>query len=255
MDNDDEQLKLDQFPLELFDNSNVVENTLRKYFKFMNNIETFKHIAYRNETCKIVSDAMRKKLGKSGDYEVDEILLCRKYVKTKKCKIPVNYEFKIAKIEDDIFTLVNELRHEAFELPLDIINKHSIHNYCKTCHSAQGTTINSKCKECHDTNIDNSNCKACRLINTITMFDWNFFFVNRKWIWTAVTRVTSLDNVYFYDGKSSHYNEAVLDNYLNNKVKQYAKQDREANRKWSSNDITKDWLKPPFGDGCSGCGE
>ena len=64
-----------------------------------------------------------------------------------------------------------------------------------------------------------------------------------------------MDNVYLYDGKSSHYNEAVLDNYLNNKVKQYAKQDREAKRKWSSNYITKDWLKSQFGKRCSGCGD
>ena len=57
----------------------MVEKTLRTYFKFINNIETFKNIAYRNETCKIVSDAMRKQLGKSRYYEVDEILLCRKH--------------------------------------------------------------------------------------------------------------------------------------------------------------------------------
>ena len=45
-----------------------------------------------------------------------------------------------------MFTIENELRHEQFEIPLGLIKKHFIHNYCKTCHSAQGTTINSKCK-------------------------------------------------------------------------------------------------------------
>ena len=46
-----------------------------------------------------------------------------------------------------------------------------------TCHSAQGTSI--KCK--------------------ITIFDYKYKYVSRKWIWTAITRATNLDNVYFYD--------------------------------------------------------
>ena len=58
----------------------------------------------------------------------------------------------------------------SFELDRDVIKKHFIHSYCRTCHSFQGSSIDEK----------------------ITIFDWKFFFVNRKWIYTAVTRATEL---------------------------------------------------------------
>jgi ATP-dependent exoDNAse (exonuclease V) alpha subunit len=54
--------------------------------------------------------------------------------------------------------------------------KHFIHSYCRTCHSFQGSSIN----------------------RTITVFDWRFFFVNRKWIYTAVTRAMELNGVFFF---------------------------------------------------------
>ena len=62
----------------------------------------------------------------------------------------------------------------ALELKLEVINKHFIHSYCRTCHSFQGSSIDGK----------------------ITIFDWMFFFVNRKWIYTAVARATELKNVF-----------------------------------------------------------
>jgi ATP-dependent exoDNAse (exonuclease V) alpha subunit len=48
-------------------------------------------------------------------------------------------------------------------------------NYTQTNHSMQGMTIN----------------------DCVTIFDAHFFFVTPEWLYTAVTRADSLNNVYF----------------------------------------------------------
>ncbi len=45
-----------------------------------------------------------------------------------------------------------------------------------------------------------------------------FFFVNRKRIYTAVTRATELKNVAFLDGSTEEFEEAIWDKYLARKV-------------------------------------
>ena len=49
------------------------------------------------------------------------------------------------------------------------------------------------------------------------------FFVNRKWIYTSVTRATELNNVYFYGGKSEKYDDTLLNRYLDSKIENYKK--------------------------------
>ena len=63
----------------------------------------------------------------------------------------------------------------ATMLPIHLINKNFAHNYCKTCHSVQGS------------NIDDA----------ITNFDHKFAYVTRKWLYTAITKATDLKQVYY----------------------------------------------------------
>ena len=73
-----------------------------KRFEYTDNInESENTIAYNNETCKSVSSAIRKKLTKVNDYEVGEILICRRYIHMKKTniKFQVNFKYKIVNIE------------------------------------------------------------------------------------------------------------------------------------------------------------
>ena len=51
----------------------------------------------------------------------------------------------------------------------------------------------------------------------LTIFDWDFYFVVRKWIYTAITRATNLNNVYFYNGNSEEFNKQKLECYLTKK--------------------------------------
>ena len=75
-------------------------------------------------------------------------------------------------------TLKDESTDEEMEVTRNTADRYFIHSYCRTCHSFQGSSIDDK----------------------ITILDWRFKFVNRKWLYTAVTRATELKNLYFTAG-------------------------------------------------------
>ena len=64
-----------------------INGLILKHFKYTDKINESEHnIAYTNETCKDVSSAIRKELNKVDDYEIVEILICRKFIDVKKNK-------------------------------------------------------------------------------------------------------------------------------------------------------------------------
>ncbi|MFM7980952.1 MAG: hypothetical protein ACKPKO_16705 [Candidatus Fonsibacter sp.] len=81
----------------------------------------------------------------------------------------MNYEYASTAVEGSTITLSN-----AMTLPVNLINKNFVHNYCKTCHSFQGTTIKK----------------------AITIFDHKIVYVSRKWLYTAVAKATDLKQFY-----------------------------------------------------------
>ena len=87
----------------------------------------------------------------------------------------VNFQYKIVKIEGEFFTFENIITGEEQIIGNKIIKDACIFNYCATCHSSQGASINGK----------------------IGIFDYKYKRVNWKWLWTAITRATQIENVYF----------------------------------------------------------
>ncbi|MFM7990157.1 MAG: C-terminal helicase domain-containing protein, partial [Candidatus Fonsibacter sp.] len=65
-----------------------------------------------------------------------------------------------------------------------------MHNYCRTCHSFQGSTIDE----------------------AITIFDHKIAYVSRKWLYTAVTRATNPQHVYiyYYDESAEKEKDMIL---------------------------------------------
>ena len=64
-------------------------------------------------------------------------------------------------------------------------------NYCATCHSSQGASINGK----------------------ICIFDYPDKLVNWRWLWTAITRATQIENVYFHrynNDRGSNFNNTLV---------------------------------------------
>ena len=88
------------------------------------------------------------------------------------------------------------------------------------------------------------------------IFDWKFKHADRKWIYTATTRVTNMAKVLFYRYEEEEEQEGLLDKFLEAKVERYKHQDREANRDIENdNDITAECLKRAYGSSCGNCGD
>jgi hypothetical protein len=120
------------------------------------------------------------------------------------------------------------------ELPESLVKKNFIHNYCRTCHSFQGSSID----------------------NPITIFDWRFMHVNRKWLYTSITRATDLKQVQFFDYDENKESEEEMYQYFQRKVERYKQQDRKAKRKIDEHTyITKDILVSWIGKSCNSCGD
>ena len=103
---------------------------------------------------------------------------------------------------------------EKYEVPIHLIRTNFIFAHASTCHSAQGSTINEK----------------------ITIFDYHHFFCSREWLWTAITRSTDLNNVYFFRyavGIKDELNYNLILAYFQRKVSGYKSQDRLAKREIS----------------------
>ena len=225
---------LKRFKEDCFNTNLSIPHIINKYFNQVKQITTTNNICYTNETCDTVARTVRRNSGVSGDYAIGEIIVCRKFVKEGNHKFRVNFEFHIEALGKDSLTLKYESTNETSQIKKTTAQKYFIHNYCRTCHSFQGSSIDGR----------------------VTIFDWGFKFVNRKWLYTAVTRATELNNVVFYSGKAQPYDEDALRRYLDLKVLHYQRQDLDAKRKIHySNFITSRWLNDQFGKNCPGCGD
>ncbi|MFM7978479.1 MAG: C-terminal helicase domain-containing protein, partial [Candidatus Fonsibacter sp.] len=100
-------------------------------------------------------------------------------------KFNVNYEYVLSQINDTELIITDQSINESYTVPIKYIKANFIHGYCRTCHSLQGSSISRE----------------------ITIFDWELFYTSRKWIYTAATRATDLNQVFLYNGKSEVMNE------------------------------------------------
>ena len=236
--NDIDKKALATFKREIFDERIPIRSTVQKYFRSCSEVNNVNNIAFKNSTCELVAKRVRKSLGKKDDYEVGEKLVCRKYLKLKNVKFNVNFEFTIKALKGEVFTLIDESTGQAFTLNKEHIVKNFVHSYCRTCHSFQGSSID----------------------DAITIFDSDFYFVTRKWIYTAVTRATDLSKVFFYTGpalnQKEQNEEEILERYLELKIHIYKSHDLKAGRACpASGYVTKQWLFDNYGKTCSGCGD
>ena len=90
----------------------------------------------------------------------------------------------------------------------------------------------------------------------MTIFDWKFTHVDRKWIYTAITRATDLKKVYFYKYSENQESKELMMQYFQRKVDRYKGQDKKAKRAIDENAyLTKEWLLSRIGKSCGSCGD
>ena len=108
-------------------------------------------------------------------------------------------------------------------LDIKVLNHFKL-SYCMTAHSVQGLSIDDK----------------------VCIFDCNTPYVDRNYVWTAITRVRDLDNITYFEHPEHEVQrlcESKLKQYLKFKIDNYKKQDIEAKRNICQEKyINVDWL-------------
>ena len=212
---------------------------IEKYLGFTDEIKCENNIAYTNETCRTVSGQIRHMKGKKDDYQIGEIVICRKRIKTKNTVFHVNFRYEIVNIhyedKNDFVELENIKTKQRQATTMYNLRNFFIFAYCYTAHSKQG----------------------CSVDGDIVIFDWMRSYASMKWFYTSLTRCRDLDRVKFYKyDVGTEITDYEIDQYLNKKIQGYKKQDRDASREVDDDkyiDIT--WLRDRMNKCCNNCGE
>eukprot|EP00466_Bigelowiella_natans_P019835 jgi/Bigna1/137110/aug1.37_g11818 len=150
-------------------------------------------------------------------------IVCKKY--NKKPKLYVNYTYEIIKVNKKEFVIQDVCDMEEIRIPIELISKHFRLSYASTCHSFQGLSVDGP----------------------ITVFDANTCRINRKWLWTAMTRSTDLSQIQIYqhsDKECYRLKESMITQKLRMKVSSYRSQDKRAGRTWEEKEhIDEKWMK------------
>jgi hypothetical protein len=186
-----DQQKSAQLKIDVFNGMNRRE-IIKKYFKFTNKMETDVNFAYTNHMCKTVSKHMRKLKNYIYEYEENESIICRSYLKKYPlCKRNCTYTIEV--VGDDTITLKNKYG-QLIDVETADIKKYFIYDFCRTIHSSQGITIKDK---------------------MVTVFEWNHKNACNKWFYVACTRTNAFANLSFYDADFNENNDKLFESKVN----------------------------------------
>ena len=237
---EEDKQKLNNIKSDIFENKISTTKLIEQYFRYTENIASSRfNIAYLNNTCKNVSNEIRKLENRKGEYEVGEHLICRQYTKTKTSVFNVNFRYKLFHIgKNGIMTLKNIKTNILQSLEMDKVRKNFIFAHCATCHSAQGSSVDDE----------------------ITIFDYNHFLVRnyKEWLWTAITRCRDLNKVKFFKynkDTNDEFNQKTIMSYFERKIMNYKEQDRTAKRKIPKDGyVNAQWFLGNINNQCNYCG-
>ena len=226
---DEDKVKLRMLKDDILDIAkNPIESFKKHGIKIINkmkDVDTTNNICLFNFRCDQVNNHVSKNIiQKDGFFKGMEVV-CKSHYKTKKFKLYVNYYYTIKSINKDEIIIHEQLDNNDISLTYEVFNKHFKMPYANTCDSLQGMSIDNK----------------------ITIFDCNTPYVDRYFIWTALTRSTNLNNVQIYE----HSKEEVMSLkrswvrlYFNQKIHGYKQQDIKNGRHPTSDDyIDPEWFK------------
>jgi len=187
----------------------------------LSDVTTLANICYFNFRTNEVNQFVHKNLIKKPqktvkiekvNYWEDLELTCKEHYKEKGKKLYVNYAYKLSSINQKLFTVIDPVAGTSFTLPIKKLNHFSL-PYANTCHSVQGLSIDKP----------------------MTIFDVNTPYVDRYFVWTALTRATDFNNITIFEHPQTEVNklhQSRARQYFNDKVASYMKQDKTAGRKW-----------------------
>ena len=207
-----------------------------KTVRDMKDVTTTSNIAYFNFRCNYVNKAVHNKAKKPSENSLVHgvsvwqglELQCKKHFKNKGgFKTFVNNLYRVEGIGKYIKIVDQADSENVFHMERDMLWKIFSLPYCSTCHSKQG----------------------CSIAEEITIFDANTPYVDRYWLYTAITRARELDKVSIFihsDQSVAKLEESKLKQYISNKIGCYKEQDKVANRPITKDYVDWEWYEKEF---------
>jgi hypothetical protein len=240
LDNDNDRKKLKGLKKDIFNLEMNIVDIYKKYgFNLiydMKDVDSRKNIVYFKFRGDIVNHHVRK-LEKKGELNVGDIVLGRCHYKKGGNVIHSNYEYVIVRIDDDGYLLKDVVEDTLNLLPIgkeDVIKL----PYALTLDSIQGLDFDEK----------------------VTIFDSNLPYVDRRFIYTAITRVRKLSDISIYvhsEKEVKSLTSSKIKQYFEWKIQGYEDQDRRRYRSLDSY-ITLNWISNKISETklyCEECGE
>jgi hypothetical protein len=197
------------------------------------------NLAYFNATCAKINTHVHKNiLNKKTDYYEGQNIKCKKYFKLKSVTLQTNYVYKIVKMYEKNFLILNEFENITYTVPISLIKSNFKLPYCLTVDSIIGKSISGD----------------------ITMFDLDLPYVSRRKLYTMITRAREFKNITIFLN-----NEKTVEIFTNSRIKQYFRfkinnyieQDKKANREIDTeNYIDCDYILENYknNNNCKYCG-
>ena len=82
-------------------------------------------------------------------------------------------------------------------------------------------------------------CQGLSISDPITIFDTNVPYVDREWVWTAITRATDFNNVTIFEHSPEEVRSLKycrIKQYINLKINGYKEQDKKCYRGFQKDD-------------------
>ncbi len=214
--NDNDKKRVVELKKDIFNVKMTIEEICKKHnlnmVKNLSEVKTTINVSLFNFRCEQVNNHIHKNIMKhKEDYVVGTNIICRKY--EKKLKLNTNYTYKIVKINKKDITILDEVENKEYKITECILRNHFKLPYALTCDSVQGLSFGDDDK--------------------ITVFDSNTPYVDRKFIWTAITRARKLENVYIFihpEAELERLTQSRIRLYFTQKVDSYKQQDIKAKR-------------------------
>jgi hypothetical protein len=227
---------------DIFDKKKDVMETIKKYkinvITDMKQLKTKSNICFFNYQCARVNSYVHNNMINRDDktvivhnnteYYKGLELICKKHYKASKCRLFVNYAYDITKISSKYFTINEPVESVSMTLPISMLTTNFKLPYANTNHSVQGLTIEED----------------------FTIFDMNTPYINRNWIWTALTRTDDLKKITVFEHDAATINRLTaskMEQYFRLKIANYVVQDKKAGREIDKeNYVTTEWVRQCF---------
>jgi hypothetical protein len=227
LNNEEDKTILKNIKKDLFVNEISVRDVVLKYFKnkILHSLEEIKTLnitngfTYKDSSSKTLNEFMHsyfrhskhmythaKTLENGIKYHIHGELICKTNFKVKGYKLYSNFRYRIININRSRFELEDILDGTKVDVSIENIIKNFSLPYSSTVHSVQGGKV----------------------INKFVIADCNEDYVDKNWLYTAITRAVDFNDIYFLD-----YDEIKEINKISvakDMVTRYKIQDAQAKR-------------------------